>query len=80
MVLVRNDEEPYYFRPCLAECPPLGAKAKQVMAAQPGAQGWSDRELKQVEHLLRPHTYPPCGGDVLPKEVDPVRPSGRGVP
>ncbi len=37
------------------------AKAEGDIAAQPGAQGWSARDLKQVEILLRQHTYPPCG-------------------
>ena len=62
-VLVRHDEEPYYFpdAPNLLKALQWSAGAEGVIAAQPGAQGWSDRELKQVEHLLRPHTYPPCG-------------------
>ncbi len=37
------------------------AKAEGDIVAQPGPNGWSGRELKQVETLLRPHTYPPCG-------------------
>ncbi len=35
-------------------------RAEGLPAAQPGTQGWSAQELKRVEHLLRPHTYPPC--------------------
>ncbi len=62
-VLVRYDEELYYFPNALALLQTLhqNAKAEGDIAAQPGAQGWSARELKQVEILLRPHTYPPCG-------------------
>ncbi len=62
-VLVRFDEEPYYFpdAPALLRALHQSAKAEGVVAAQPGAQGWSSRELKQVEALLQPHTYPPCG-------------------
>ncbi len=62
-VLVRNDEEPYYFSdaPALLKALHRSVKAEGVTAAQPGAQGWSERELRQVQHLLRPHTYPPCG-------------------
>ncbi len=61
--LVRFDEEPYYFpdAPALLRALHQSAKAEGVVAAQPGAQGWSGRELKQVEALLQPHTYPPCG-------------------
>ncbi len=52
--LVRNDEEPYYFpdAPTLLKALHQSAKAEDVIAAQPGAQGWSDREFKEVEHLL----------------------------
>ncbi len=62
-VLVRYDEEPYYFpdAPALLRTLHQNAKAEGDVAAQPGAQGWSARELKQVETLLRPHKYPPCG-------------------
>ena len=62
-VLVRHDEEPYYFpdAPALLRTLHQNAKAEGDVAAQPGAQGWSARELKRVEALLRPHTYPPCG-------------------
>ena len=62
-VLVKNDEELYYFpdSPALLKALHRSAKAEGVTAAQPGAQGWSERELKHVEHLLRSHTYPPCG-------------------
>ncbi len=62
-VLVRYDEEPYYFpdAPALLRALHQNAKAEGDIAAQPGAQGWSGRELNQVETLLRPHTYPPCG-------------------
>ncbi len=62
-VLVRHDEEPYYFpdAPTLLRTLHQNAKAEGDVTAQPGAQGWSARELKQVETLLRPHTYPPCG-------------------
>ncbi len=61
-VLVRYDEEPYYFpdAPTLLRALHRNAKAEGVTTAQPGTQGWSDRDLKQVEQLLRPHTYPPC--------------------
>ncbi len=53
-VLVRNDEEPYYFpdAPALLNALHRSAKAEGDMTAQPGAQAWSDREFKQVEHLL----------------------------
>ncbi len=66
-VLVRHDEEPYYFLdpPALLRTLHQNAKAEGDIAAQPGAQGWSARELKQVETLLRPHTYPPCGAVTL---------------
>ncbi len=47
--------------PALLRALHQNAKAEGVIAAQPGAQGWSGRELKQVEALLQPHTYPPCG-------------------
>ena len=62
-VLVRFDEEPYYFpdAPALLRALHQNAKAEGDIAAQPGPNGWSGRELKQVETLLRPHTYPPCG-------------------
>ncbi len=61
-VLVRHDEEPYYFpdAPALLNALHPSAKAEGVSAAQPGTQGWNARDLKQVEHLLRPLTYPPC--------------------
>ncbi len=60
-VLVRFDEEPYYFpnAPALLRALHQNAKAEGDIVAQPGPNGWS--ELKQVETLLRPHTYPPCG-------------------
>ncbi len=62
-VLVRYDAEPYYFpdAPALLQTLHQNAKAEGDIAAQLGAQGWSAHELKQVEILLRPHTYPPCG-------------------
>ncbi len=62
-VLVWHDEEPYFFpdAPALLRTLHQNAKAKGGVTAQPGAQGWSDRELKWEEYLLRPHTYPPCG-------------------
>ncbi len=62
-VLVRYDEEPYYFpdAPALLQALHQNVKTEGDIAAQPGAQGWSARELKQVEILLWPHTYPPCG-------------------
>ncbi len=58
-VLMRYDEEPYYFpdAPTLLRALHRNAKADGVTAAQPGTQGWSDQDLKQVERLLRPHTY-----------------------
>ncbi len=61
-VLVRYDEEPYYFpdAPALLNTLHRSAKAEGVTAAQPGTQGWNAQELKQIEHLLHPHTYPPC--------------------
>ncbi len=61
-VLVRYDEEPYYFpdAPTLLKALPRRARAEGVTEAQPGTQGWSAQKLKQVEQLLRPHTYPPC--------------------
>ena len=53
-VLVRHDEEPYYFpdAPALLMTLHQNAKAEGNIAAQPGAQGWSARELKWVEYLL----------------------------
>ena len=62
-VLVRYDEQLYYFSdaPALLKALHRSARAEGVMAAQPGTQGWSALELKRVEQLLRPHTYPPCG-------------------
>ncbi len=62
-VLVSFDEEPYYFpdAPALLRALHQSAKAEGAVAAQPGAQGWTGRELKQEEALLQPHTYPPCG-------------------
>ncbi len=47
-VLVRHDEEPYYFpdAPALLRTLHQNAKAEGDVAAQSGAQGWSDRELK----------------------------------
>ncbi len=58
-VLVRYDEEPYYFPDATALLRALhrSAKAEGVTIAQLGSQGWSGRELKRVERLLRPHTY-----------------------
>ncbi len=43
-VLVRNDEEPYYFpdTPALLKALHRSAKAEGVTAAQRGAQGWSE--------------------------------------
>ncbi len=62
-VLVRHDEEPYYFpdAPALLRTLHQNTKAEGDVAAHPGAQGWSAREFKWVETLLRPHTYPACG-------------------
>ncbi len=61
-VLVRYDEEPYYFpdSPALLKALHQSAKVEKLTVAQPGAQGWSAQELRQVKHLLRPHTYTPC--------------------
>ncbi len=47
-VLVRHDEELYYFpdAPALLRTLHQNAKAEGDVAAHPGAQGWSARELK----------------------------------
>ncbi len=60
-VLVRYDEEPYYFLDATALLKALhrSVGAEEVKVAPPGSHGWSAQNLKKVEQLLRPHTYPP---------------------
>ncbi len=59
-VLVRFDEEPYYFPDAhaLLRAFHQNTKAEGDIVAQPGPNRWSGRELKKVEALLQPHTVP----------------------
>ncbi len=61
-VLVRYDEEPYYFPDATTLLRALhrSAKAEGVTVAQLGSQGWNTRNLKKVDQLLRLCIYPPC--------------------
>ncbi len=83
VVLVRHDEEPYYFSdaPALLRTLHQNAKAEGDVAAQPGAQGWSARELKRAGGYAAP-TYisPVWCGNILPMEMDPVHSPRRGLP
>ncbi len=36
------------------------AGAEGIEVTQPGYNGWNTQDLKKVEQLLRPPTYPPC--------------------
>ncbi len=63
-VLVRYDEEPYYFpnaTAILRALHPLGVRgAEEVKVTPPGSHGQSTQTMKKVEQLLRPDTYPHC--------------------
>ena len=72
-ILVRYDEEPYYFpnASALLNALPRNAQDQRVIVPQPGPTGWRDADRRQVEMLL--HLLPSmCHSDHVHHK------SGRG--
>ncbi len=59
-MLVRYDEEPYYFPDALLKALQRNVSNENIEISPPGSNGWNAQDLKQVERLLQPPTYPPC--------------------
>ncbi len=62
-VLVRHAQEPYFFPSARALLEALQHNAcdRGTDIVPPTREGWTTNTQYEVEALLRPETYPPCG-------------------